>query len=111
MDYLYLMKDMSNPITRSDMVFYPEDAGGRLSEAWHGDKMLRDTPDHLLTANIRHRGSIYYVNELVKRTDDRWFIPKRWITCQGKMRAVGYEVLKSTVRTLPCYYGFYLKLL
>ncbi|KAJ7820162.1 hypothetical protein B0H14DRAFT_2600146 [Mycena olivaceomarginata] len=74
--------------------FYPEDAGNKLGEVWHGEKMMRDTPDHLLSPNIRHNGKMYYVNELVQRTDGSWFLPKRWVTRNnGKvMLASGYNV-------------------
>jgi hypothetical protein len=79
------------------MSFYPEDAGNKLGEVWHGEKMMRDTPDHLLSPNIRHNGKMYYVNELVQRTDGSWFLPKRWVTRNnGKvMLASGYNVKES----------------
>lgn len=96
------VQDMSNPVTRSDMVFYPEDGEGRLAEVWNGDKILRDVPNHLLTANIRHhihhRGALYFVSELVKRTEDRWFIRTRWIKRDGQMMAIDYHVAQSEVR-------------
>ncbi|KAJ6583645.1 hypothetical protein B0H10DRAFT_2198263 [Mycena sp. CBHHK59/15] len=92
-----IKKDMSNPFTRADMVLYPEDAGNKLGEVWHGDKMLRDIPDHLLSPTIRHNGVIYYVNELVKCMEGRWFLPKRWLTRNsGKvMFASGHPVSDS----------------
>ncbi|KAJ6624579.1 hypothetical protein B0H10DRAFT_2162183 [Mycena sp. CBHHK59/15] len=79
-----IKKDMSNPFTRSGMTLYPEDRGNKLGEVWHGDKMLRDIPDHLLSPTIRHNGTIYYVNELVKCSDGSWFLPKRWLTRSGR---------------------------
>lgn len=88
---------MSNPITRPDMVFYPEDGEGRLGEVWHGDKMLRDIPDALLSPTLRHNKHIYWVDELVKCAGGQWFIPKRWITRQGRPYAVGFEVHPSEV--------------
>ncbi|KAJ6469227.1 hypothetical protein DFH09DRAFT_1294525 [Mycena vulgaris] len=94
-----IKKDMANPFTRDGMVFYPEDAGNKLGQVWHGDKMLRDIPDHLLTPTVRHQGVIYYVNELVKRTDGRWFLPKRWLTRKTGMKSVmlasGYHVIDT----------------
>ncbi|KAJ6622345.1 hypothetical protein B0H10DRAFT_2342221 [Mycena sp. CBHHK59/15] len=92
-----IKKDMSNPFTRADMVLYPEDAGNKLGEVWHGDKMLRDIPDHLLSPTIRHNGVIYYVNELVKCTEGRWFLPKRWLTRNsGKvMFASGHPLIQN----------------
>ncbi|KAJ6584296.1 hypothetical protein B0H10DRAFT_1832890, partial [Mycena sp. CBHHK59/15] len=70
-----IKKDMSNPFTRSRMTLYPEDAGVKLGEVWHGDKMLRDIPDHLLSPTIRHNGTIYYVNELSNAWMGRGFFP------------------------------------
>ncbi|KAF7333096.1 Carbamoyl-phosphate synthase large chain [Mycena venus] len=89
-----IKKDVSNPFTRANMSFYPEDAGNKLGEVWHSDKMLRDIPDHLLSPNVRHKGKIYYVNELVQCNDGHWFLPKRWVTRNnGKvMLASGYNV-------------------
>ncbi|KAF8062389.1 hypothetical protein FPV67DRAFT_1422187 [Lyophyllum atratum] len=90
-------KDMANPHTRAGMFLYPEDAGNRLSEVWHGDKLLRDIPDEVLSPTIRHCGVIYYVNELVKRSNDRWFLPKRWITRNNgkEMMARGFHVIDT----------------
>lgn len=79
------------------MVFYPEDGEGRLGEVWHGEKMLRDVPDHLLSPTLRYKGTIYWVDELVKRVDHQWFIPKRWITRNGHPYAVGYHVHSTEV--------------
>jgi hypothetical protein len=73
------MQDISNPITRSQMVFYPEDAKGKLGEVWHSTKMLNDVPDHILSPMIQHNGCAYYVGELVKCKNNCWFLPKHWI--------------------------------
>ena len=90
---------MSNPFTRSGMALYPEDAGNKLEEVWHGDKMLRDIPDHLLSPTIRHNGTMYYVDELVQCSDGSWFLPKRWLTRNGgkSMFASGFHVTESDV--------------
>lgn len=89
---------MANSFTREGMVFYPEDGGNKMGQVWNGDKMLRDIPDHLLSPTIRHQGVIYYVNELVKRSENRWFLPKRWLTRSGNvMLASGYHVKDSDV--------------
>ncbi|KAJ7262385.1 hypothetical protein C8J57DRAFT_1719333 [Mycena rebaudengoi] len=92
-----IKKDMANPFTREGMTFYPEDGGDKLGEVWHGDKMLRDIPDHLLSPTVKHNGVIYYVDELVKRSENRWFLPKRWLTRDSGsvMLASGYHVTDS----------------
>ena len=85
------------------MTLYPEDGGSKLGEVWHGDKMLRDIPDHLLSPTIRHNGNIYYVNELVKCSDGSWFLPKRWMTRSGSkgMFASGFNVMEVDVSWWP----------
>lgn len=88
---------MSNPISRPDMVFYPEDGEGRLGEVWHGEKMLRDVPDRLLSPTLRYKNQVYWVDELVRRTGGQFFIPKRWITRHGNPYAVGYHAKHSEV--------------
>lgn len=82
------------------MTLYPEDAGNKLEEVWHGDKMLRDVPDHLLSPTIRHNGVLYYVNELVQCFDGSWFLPKRWLTRNSDkvMLSSGYNVTECSVR-------------
>ncbi|KAJ6621542.1 hypothetical protein B0H10DRAFT_1633563, partial [Mycena sp. CBHHK59/15] len=67
-----IKKDMSKPFMRMGMTFYPEDARNTLGEVWHGDKVLCDIPDHLLSPTIHHKGEIYYVNELVHCSDRSW---------------------------------------
>ncbi|KAF7965722.1 hypothetical protein HWV62_42165 [Athelia sp. TMB] len=94
-----IAKDIANPITRPDMVFYPEDGEGRMGEVWHGDKMLHDIPDSMLSPTYKHDGTIYWVDELVKRSEGLWFIPKRWITRNGLPFAVGHHVHSSELIT------------
>lgn len=88
---------MSNPVARSGMVFYPDDTEGKLREAWHGDKILKDIPHHMLSPTLRHRGVIYWVDELVQCSGGRFFLPKRWFTRNGAPMAFGYDILDSEV--------------
>ncbi|KAF7980223.1 hypothetical protein HWV62_39337 [Athelia sp. TMB] len=90
-----IAKDMSNPLARAGMVFYPEDAEGKLTEAWHGDKLLRDVPDNMMSPTLRHGQKIYWVDELVQRSSGRWFLPKRWFTRRGALMAWGYDVVND----------------
>ncbi|KAF8601803.1 hypothetical protein BDV93DRAFT_424174, partial [Ceratobasidium sp. AG-I] len=73
-----LKQDFANPLVRPHMNFLPHDDGKRMTQAWHGHKMVHDIPDRFLTPCVRFNGRIFYVNELVRRRDD-WFIPLRWI--------------------------------
>jgi len=74
------------------MTFYPEDIGTQHYQVWHGDKMVSDVPDNLLTANVRSCGVMYYVNELVKCASGSWFLPKRWVISGGEMIVIGHPV-------------------
>ncbi|KAG8759812.1 hypothetical protein FRC11_001359 [Ceratobasidium sp. 423] len=88
-----LAQDMANPLLRRHMHFYPHYDDNRMSQIWHGGKLLKDVPDHVLTPMIRHNNQIYYVGELVQRTKG-WFLPLRWVLKgkERKMYAVGHPV-------------------
>lgn len=101
-------QDISNPVTRSDMVFYPEDLQGQLGEVWHGTKMLEDVPDHMLSPMIRHKQVDYFVNELVRCHDGTYFLPTRWVRRNHSMHAFGHPVRNSPVSTLSLLCGCYL---
>lgn len=85
------------------MKFYPDDCSNSdMSQAWHGKKWLTDVPDDMLSPMIVHTTSCkhYYVQELTKCANDRYFIPERWVTKKGAMWALGRRVKKTTVRFL-----------
>jgi hypothetical protein len=81
------------------MNFYPHYDNKRMSQVWHGSKMLASVPEHLLTPMVRYKGRIFYVNELV-RYDGGWFLPLRWIY-KGRhceLYAIGFNVVERQVR-------------
>ncbi|CUA71593.1 Valine--tRNA ligase [Rhizoctonia solani] len=88
-----LAQDLANPLLRKHMSFYPHYDDNRMSQIWHGGKLLKDVPDHVLTPMIQHNNQIYYVGELVQRTHG-WFLPLRWMLKgeQRKMYAIGHIV-------------------
>lgn len=92
------MQDFANPLVRPHMNFLPHDDGKRMSQAWHGHKMIHDIPDRFLTPCVRLNGRVFYVNELVRRQND-WFIPLRWITAgsNNELCAIGYKVQETSV--------------
>lgn len=77
-------QDMSNPLLRPSMTFYPEDGGGASSQLWHGSKWVKEAPDDLLTPMVSvlvERGELhFYVNELVQLANKELFIPTRFLT-------------------------------
>ncbi|CAE6440442.1 unnamed protein product [Rhizoctonia solani] len=88
-----LGQDLANPLLRKHMSFYPHYDDNRMSQIWHGGKLLKDVPDHVLTPMIRHNNQIYYVGELVQRMHG-WFLPLQWMLKgeQHKMYAIGHNV-------------------
>ncbi len=104
-----LRKDMSNPLTRPHMMFYPEDAGCEASQMWHGEKWLKTAPDDVLTPMVKHpeTGRHYYVGELVRCVDGTLFIPMRWFRRKGAgMWARGHQVIDSLVNFILFYLCF-----
>jgi hypothetical protein len=83
------------------MNFYPHYDDNRVSQIWHGGKLLKDVPDHVLTPMVRHNNKIYYVGELVQRTHG-WFLPLRWMLKgeRRRMYAVGHVVEETNVGTI-----------
>lgn len=60
------LKDITNPVTQPDMVFYPENGEGRMEEVWHGNKMLHNIPDHLLSPTFKYNNKIHWENKTSK---------------------------------------------
>lgn len=96
---------MANPQVRPHMNFLPHVDGKRMSQAWHGYKMVHDIDDKYLTPCIHVNGRIFYINELVQRKSD-WFIPLRWITHgpSRELRAIGHIANQTEVSDLNLSY-------
>ncbi|TFY78662.1 hypothetical protein EWM64_g5350 [Hericium alpestre] len=92
-----IAKDIANPISRPNMIFYPEYMGNAMKELNNGSKLLRDVSDDVLTPSAKINGRMYYVGELVRHTQYRWFIPTRWLQRDGMMWADGYHVDETPV--------------
>ncbi|KAI0091388.1 hypothetical protein BDY19DRAFT_860646, partial [Irpex rosettiformis] len=73
-----IAKDYANPLTRFAMSDFPENGGSKLSQAFHGQKMLLDSPQGIATPCVRVRGQIYFVNELLRCANGTFFIPERF---------------------------------
>ncbi|KEP52926.1 hypothetical protein V565_037680, partial [Rhizoctonia solani 123E] len=93
-----LSKDMSNPLSRQNMTFYPHHCGNYMAQTWHGKKMLEDVSDDMLSPTMCYDGKTYWVNEVVQRISGAYFIPKRWVL-RGKDNSMpwcfGYEVKET----------------
>lgn len=71
-------KDYSNPLTRFAMSDFPELDGKGASQAFHGHKMLLDSPQGIATPCAKVRGKVYFVNELLQCVNGSFFIPERF---------------------------------
>ncbi|KAG9091071.1 hypothetical protein FRC06_000726 [Ceratobasidium sp. 370] len=98
-----LAQDIANPHLRKHMTFYPHLNGKQMSQLWHSNKLLRGVPDHVLTPTIRHQNRIYYVGELVQRSQG-WFLPLQWILKgeRCEMYAVGHKVEETPAGLHVC---------
>lgn len=76
---------------------YPVDGGLGMSQAHNGSKMLLELPLHTTTPAVRVRGLIFYVGELLQRSDWSFYIPERFFSRQGQLYALGWRVSCSTV--------------
>ncbi|KAG8927112.1 hypothetical protein FRC02_008455 [Tulasnella sp. 418] len=96
-----IAKDFANPLLRPDMQFFPEDAGDGMSQAWHGDKWLFDAPGEALTPMVEVKEKHFYIDELVRCSDNQYFIPQRFIICsddqqsEKTLNAIGRNVTKT----------------
>ncbi|KAL0570902.1 hypothetical protein V5O48_011057 [Marasmius crinis-equi] len=91
-----IAQEMSNPLVRPNLSFYPESTGNKLSEARQGARWLNELPDDELTPMIRtYRGSEakdYYIFEPAQLLDGRICMPHRWFKREGRMRAKCWEM-------------------
>jgi hypothetical protein len=71
---------MANPLVRPYLRFFPEDAGKRLTEAWQGQRFLREMPFDLRSPMVRVGNRDFYIYEPASLSDGRVCMPIRWFT-------------------------------
>ncbi|KAF8513043.1 hypothetical protein JB92DRAFT_3143549 [Gautieria morchelliformis] len=79
-----LAQEVSNPLVRPHLRFYPEATEGKLSEAFQGSRWLKDMHPALLTPMVRVRGHDYFVFEPAMLCDGSIVMFHRWITMEGQ---------------------------
>ncbi|KZS87843.1 hypothetical protein SISNIDRAFT_386046, partial [Sistotremastrum niveocremeum HHB9708] len=75
--------EMSNPLVRPFLHFFPEETRKQVSEAWHGQKWRKDMQPDLLTPMIRVRGQDYFIFEPTLLTGNRYCMPIKWYRTEG----------------------------
>jgi len=66
---------------------YPQMTGSGMSEVFHAYKMNLGVPSSLASPTIRVRGTIFYTDELLQKSDGTYFIPERYFCRVDKQRA------------------------
>ena len=98
---------------------YPEFNDDGMSQVHHGEKMLLDAPASIATPAARVNGKIYFVDELLQRSNGLYFIPERFFyrtntppesangsessdlpPAQKELHALGFNVTRSAVSSL-----------
>ncbi|KAG8939543.1 hypothetical protein FRC04_006243, partial [Tulasnella sp. 424] len=89
-------QEMSNPVVRKYLHFYPEDVGPKLEQAWHGRRWRHKLDPDLLTPMIRTgKGPAekdFYIWEPTLLKDGRACMPIRWFVRGGAFYADAYRL-------------------
>lgn len=89
-------QEMSNPVVRKYLHFYPEDVGPKLEQAWHGRRWRHKLDPDLLTPMIRTgKGPSekdFYIWEPTLLKDGRACMPIRWFMRRGAFYADAYRL-------------------
>ncbi|KAI0375816.1 hypothetical protein BV20DRAFT_18264 [Pilatotrama ljubarskyi] len=75
-----IAQEMANPRVRPHLRFLPEDANGTLSEAWQGDRWLKELDPDLATPMVRKESQDFYIYEPAQLDSHDVCMPTRWFT-------------------------------
>ncbi|KAJ7648146.1 hypothetical protein B0H17DRAFT_1163798 [Mycena rosella] len=88
-----IAQDWANPMTRKLIHVYPEiPKDGIIKEIWHAQKWRQNMDLDCLSPMWDSESSHYYVNEICRLRDRKFFIPIRWVVCDGKVHADSFSV-------------------
>lgn len=79
-------QDYANPLTRFAMQDFPEDGGDRMSQVFHGAKLLHELPS---PPSVRVDCNIYFIDELLQDMSGGYFIPERFFLASSKVASGG----------------------
>ncbi|KAH6876645.1 hypothetical protein BKA70DRAFT_1128177 [Coprinopsis sp. MPI-PUGE-AT-0042] len=80
-----LSQELSNPLVREHLWFYPEDTGKRLEEARQGTRWLHEAPHEYMTPMVRVGAQDFYTFEPAMLDQDTFCIPFRWFIRDNQM--------------------------
>ncbi|KAJ7659979.1 hypothetical protein B0H17DRAFT_1163121 [Mycena rosella] len=88
-----IAQDWANPMTLKLIHVYPEiPKDGIIKEIWHAQKWRQNMDLDCLSPMWDSGSSHYYVNEICRLRDGKFFIPIRWVVCDGKVHADSFSV-------------------
>ncbi|KAJ3967756.1 hypothetical protein EV361DRAFT_965326 [Lentinula raphanica] len=82
-----IAQEMSNPLIRPKLHFYPEDSGKHLSQAHQAQRWLNEAPDQLLTPMARINQRDFYIYEPAMLMNGTCCIPIRWFSRKNSLYA------------------------
>ncbi|KAF8346814.1 hypothetical protein F5887DRAFT_834375, partial [Amanita rubescens] len=86
-----IAKDFANPVTRLAMQDYPIDGGKTMAQVFNGEKLLLEAAEEIRPPAARVRGKIYFVNELLRLSNGKYFIPERFFCESSNGDEVGAD--------------------
>ena len=89
-----LEQELSNPLVRPHLVFFPEDAPELYSDACHGQRWLRKMDAELLSPMISEKGQQFYIFEPTMLVNQVFCIPHRWFRRSGSMRGWAWRMIR-----------------
>lgn len=97
-----IAKDFANPLIRPFIHLYPERNNGVVNEVWQASKWADELgPDHLTPMAKGLKKQHFYVHELARTKDGRYFIPKKWFTIKDKLHCECNRVLENVSPMSP----------
>ncbi|KIN97928.1 hypothetical protein M404DRAFT_47010, partial [Pisolithus tinctorius Marx 270] len=70
--------DYSNPLTHLTMQDFPEEGEGKMSQVYHGEKMLHGLPQGLAPPSVKVGSNVYFVDEILQKSNGAYFIPTKF---------------------------------
>ena len=93
----YLLQEMSNPLVRPNLHFFPERNGISMGNAYEGQHWLEEMDEGLLTPVITRGSQKYFIFEPVVLENHTCCIPVRWYMQSGELYAKAWRIRRGRV--------------